>query len=99
MDRASILGDAIDYMKELLQRINDLHSELESSSLGSTFPPSTTFHTMIPTTSTLPSMVKEERCPSNVSIPNNQSPKVLICLMLCKIVLPYQIINRCVMTN
>ncbi|KAH7302779.1 hypothetical protein KP509_23G086600 [Ceratopteris richardii] len=32
MDRASILGDAIEYLKELLQRINDLHNELEGSS-------------------------------------------------------------------
>ncbi|KAF8400249.1 hypothetical protein HHK36_013546 [Tetracentron sinense] len=31
MDRASILGDAIEYLKELLQRINDLHNELEST--------------------------------------------------------------------
>ncbi|KAJ7525997.1 hypothetical protein O6H91_17G077100 [Diphasiastrum complanatum] len=30
MDRASILGDAIEYVKELLQRINDLHAELEA---------------------------------------------------------------------
>ncbi|KAM0931482.1 hypothetical protein ACQ4PT_000476 [Festuca glaucescens] len=31
MDRASILGDAVDYLEELLQRINDLHKELESA--------------------------------------------------------------------
>ncbi|KAH9310000.1 hypothetical protein KI387_037911, partial [Taxus chinensis] len=34
MDRASILGDAIEYLKELLQRINDLHTELEGSGNG-----------------------------------------------------------------
>nr|PNR59980.1 hypothetical protein PHYPA_002772 [Physcomitrium patens] len=31
MDRASILGDAIEYLKELLQRINDIHSELDAA--------------------------------------------------------------------
>lgn len=37
MDRTSILGDAIDYMKELLQNINKLQQEMnlgESSELG-----------------------------------------------------------------
>ncbi|KAL8456822.1 hypothetical protein ACS0TY_034893 [Phlomoides rotata] len=32
MDRASILGDAIDYLKELLEKISDLHNELQTSS-------------------------------------------------------------------
>ncbi|KAI5064699.1 hypothetical protein GOP47_0019394 [Adiantum capillus-veneris] len=49
MDRASILGDAIDYLKELLQRINDLHNDLEANSTtpvtasmpSSGFPPPT----------------------------------------------------------
>ncbi|KAK1669416.1 hypothetical protein QYE76_057575 [Lolium multiflorum] len=31
MDRASILGDAVDYLEELLRRINDLYKELESA--------------------------------------------------------------------
>ncbi|GMN40215.1 hypothetical protein TIFTF001_009443 [Ficus carica] len=32
MDRTSILGDTIDYMKELLERINNLQQEIEASS-------------------------------------------------------------------
>lgn len=35
MDRASILGDAVEYLKELLQRINDLHTELMVGSANS----------------------------------------------------------------
>jgi len=35
MDRASILGDAVEYLKELLQRINDLHIELMAGSSNS----------------------------------------------------------------
>ncbi|KAF2312804.1 hypothetical protein GH714_040504 [Hevea brasiliensis] len=51
MDRASILGDAIEYLKELLQRINDLHNELESTPPGSSLTP-TSFHPLTPTPST-----------------------------------------------
>lgn len=32
MDRTSILGDTIDYMKELLEKINSLQQEIEGSS-------------------------------------------------------------------
>nr|WIE96081.1 basic helix-loop-helix transcription factor [Loropetalum chinense var. rubrum] len=53
MDRASILGDAIEYLKELLQRINDLHNELESTPPGSLLPP-TSFHPLTPSPPTLP---------------------------------------------
>jgi hypothetical protein len=35
MDRASILGDAIEYLKELLQRVNDVQIEIESASHSS----------------------------------------------------------------
>ncbi|KAF8378063.1 hypothetical protein HHK36_029397 [Tetracentron sinense] len=73
MDRASILGDAIEYLKELLQRINDLHNELESTPPGSSLPPTSSFH---PLTPTLPCRVKEELCPSSLPSPNNQPPRV-----------------------
>ena len=39
MDRASILGDAIEYLKELLQKINDLNYELESAPSSSSLTP------------------------------------------------------------
>ncbi|KAL5717362.1 hypothetical protein ACHQM5_010377 [Ranunculus cassubicifolius] len=76
MDRASILGDAIEYLKELLQRINDLHNELESTSPGSSLPQTTSFHPLTPTPPTLPCRVKEELCPSSLSSPNNQPARV-----------------------
>lgn len=76
MDRASILGDAIEYLKELLQRINDLHNELESTSPGSSIPQTTSFHPLTPTPPTLPCRVKEELCPSALSSPNNQPARV-----------------------
>lgn len=60
MDRASILGDAIEYLKELLQKISDLHNELDS------IPPPVSSSTsgFLPLTSTLPSHLNEEICRS-----------------------------------
>lgn len=39
MDRTAILGDTIDYMKELLEKINKLQQEIEvdSSMIGGIF--------------------------------------------------------------
>ncbi|KAK1271947.1 Transcription factor ICE1 [Acorus gramineus] len=82
MDRASILGDAIEYLKELLQRINDLHNELESTPSSSSLPsttattPTASFHPLTPTPPTLPCRVKEELCPSSLPSPNSQPARV-----------------------
>lgn len=75
MDRASILGDAIEYLKELLQKINDLHNELESTSQGPVLPGASNFHPLTPTTPSLPCRVKEE-CPTSLPSPNAQPARV-----------------------
>ena len=85
MDRASILGDAIEYLKELLQRINDLHNELESTAAGSgsgssLTTPASSFHPLTPTPTSLPSRIKEELCPASLPSPNGQPPRVNIIL-------------------
>ncbi|CAK8568415.1 unnamed protein product [Lathyrus sativus] len=67
MDKASILGDAAEYLNELRQKVNDLQTELES------LPPGPS---LAPTTSTLPVQVNEEFLHSNVSSSRNQSTKV-----------------------
>ncbi|KAE8676612.1 hypothetical protein F3Y22_tig00111582pilonHSYRG00075 [Hibiscus syriacus] len=74
MDRAFILGDAIEYMKELLQRINDLRNELESNPGSS------------PLTPTLPSFdsysgylalsYQGRICPSSLPSSNGQPARV-----------------------
>ncbi|XP_057982583.1 transcription factor ICE1-like [Malania oleifera] len=76
MDRASILGDAIEYLKELLQRIADLNNELDLTPPGSLQPPNTGFHPLTPTPPQLPYRVKEELCPSSLPSPKNQPARV-----------------------
>jgi hypothetical protein len=77
MDRASILGDAIEYLKELLQRISDLHNELESAPSSSLVgPTSASFNPSTPTLQTFPGQVKEELCPGSFPSPTGQQSTV-----------------------
>ncbi|RYR03734.1 hypothetical protein Ahy_B06g082987 isoform B [Arachis hypogaea] len=81
MDRTSILGDAIDYLRELLQWINDLHNELESTLPGSLLQSSTTsLQPLTPTLQTLPCQVKEELYLGVLPSPKNQLAKVNLSL-------------------
>ncbi|OIW12297.1 hypothetical protein TanjilG_06086 [Lupinus angustifolius] len=76
MDRASILGDAIEYLKDLIEKINDLHNELGSTPSGSSLTPPSSFHPVTPSLPTLPSRVKDELCLSSLATPKSHSPKV-----------------------
>ena len=95
MDRASILGDAIDYLKELLQRINDLHHELESTPPGSLVPSSTSLHPLTPTPPTLPSRVKDELCPSSLPSPKNQAARVIFVHLALLLLLTFGRVAYC----
>lgn len=70
MDRASILGDAIEYLRELLQTINDLHNELEATPpASSSLTQASSFYPLTPTTQALPGRIKEELCASSFASP------------------------------
>ncbi|KAK7267242.1 hypothetical protein RIF29_19909 [Crotalaria pallida] len=66
MDKASILGDTIKYLKDLINRVNDLQNEMESIPPGSSLTHSSSFHSTIPTLQTIPSRVTDELCPSSL---------------------------------
>ncbi|KAJ0751010.1 putative transcription factor bHLH family [Helianthus annuus] len=84
MDRASILGDAIEYLKELLQKINDLNLELEATPPSSSSLTPTTiaaaaptgFYPLTPTPTSLPPRIKEELCPTAVASPTGQPARI-----------------------
>ncbi|KAF7840236.1 transcription factor ICE1-like [Senna tora] len=80
MDRASILGDAIEYLKELLQRINYLHNEFESIPANSSLTPCSIFHPLTPAPPSLPCRIKDELCPSSLPGPNGHPAKVQVWL-------------------
>lgn len=73
MDRASILADAIDYLRELLDKIKLLNDELQSMSVTPSLP---THMSPLPPTSDRSHPFKEEvgkNSPANVA---NQLPMV-----------------------
>ncbi|KAL0464044.1 UNVERIFIED_CONTAM: Transcription factor ICE1 [Sesamum latifolium] len=74
MDRASILGDAIEYLKELLQKINDLHNELESTPSSSSLTPTASLYPLSPMASGLPACIKEERSSPSAFVSPLSSP-------------------------
>lgn len=83
MDRASILGDAIEYLKELLQKINDLNHELEATPASSSLTPTAAatmaagtpgFYPLTPTPTSLPTRIKEELCATTMPSPTGQQP-------------------------
>ena len=83
MDRASILGDAIEYLKELLQKINDLNQELEATPASSSLTPTAAatmaagtpgFYPLTPTPTSLPARIKEELCATTMPSPTGQQP-------------------------
>lgn len=75
MDRTSILGDTIDYMKELLERINQLQEEMEMDKVGSSSNDQ----------SSLMNIFKDSK-PNELLVRN--SPKVLVLLfhVNCRII-------------
>ncbi|CAL0325261.1 unnamed protein product [Lupinus luteus] len=76
MDRSSILGDATEYLKELMKKINDLHNELESTPSGSSVTTASNFSPLSPTLPTLHSRMKEQLCPTTLLSPNGQPARV-----------------------
>ncbi|KAL8154145.1 hypothetical protein V2J09_011905 [Rumex salicifolius] len=76
MDRASILGDAVEYLKELMQKINDLQNELESTPSTSSMPQAKILRPPTPTIPYLPSQIKEELCPASLPSPNGEPARI-----------------------
>ncbi|KAL2484419.1 Transcription factor ICE1 [Abeliophyllum distichum] len=77
MDRASVLADAVDYLKELLQRVKTLNDELESLTVASSLPPSTVL-SQRPASVSPPLYHVRKETQTSLSIPTDQPPIVTI---------------------
>ncbi|KAL2510375.1 Transcription factor ICE1 [Forsythia ovata] len=77
ISKASVLADAVDYLKELLHRVKTLNDELESLTVASSLPPSTGLIQQPASLSPPPYHVRKETQMS-LSIPTDQPPIVTI---------------------
>lgn len=75
MDRASILGDAIAYLNELLEKVNVINMELESISSSLSLQPVAVIpatangvYQLNPTVTAVPSLITEEVIPEPIRV-------------------------------
>ncbi|BBN07601.1 protein MpBHLH17 [Marchantia polymorpha subsp. ruderalis] len=91
MDRASILGDAIDYLRDLVAKIHELHAELDGDTAADKPPPlSPSAPLPMQITSALAYRVKEEPpstfpdlTPTTIEVSAKEEGKALNIHMLC----------------
>ncbi|KAK7358703.1 hypothetical protein VNO77_00641 [Canavalia gladiata] len=66
-----VLGNAIEHLKELVERMNNIDNELESTPAGSSLTPASSFHPLTPILPALP-----ELCLSSLLSPHGQPARI-----------------------